>query len=290
MVAERLNTRRGGSGEPLVLIHGIGSALTVWNRMLPALEARHEVIGVDLPGFGESPMPDAGCSPAALAEAVAGELDAQGIERPLIVGNSLGGWVALELAARGRAAGVLAISPAGLWSEREKWWVDSSLKSTRRATKAVAPIASTVMRSRAGRASLIQFASRPWRCPPEVLATAVTTSAGARNFEATLEQMLANQPTDLGSIACPVLIAWGTRDYLLFPRQGRRFERLISGAELRPLEGLGHAPMFDAPDECVELVLEFTRQASTGTRQASTGTTRHGKAAAGGAAEAPAKS
>ena len=258
MVAERLNTRRSGSGEPLVLIHGIGSSLKIWDQMLPALEANHDVIGVDLPGFGESPMPEQGCSPAALAKALADELDAQGVERPHVVGNSLGGWVALELAALGRAADVLAFSPAGMWSEREKRFVDWSLKLNRANAKAIAPLAAPLMSTAAGRCGFIQVVSRPWRVPAEDMAGAVKAMAGARNFGATLRAMLAHQPSALESIDCPVLIAWGTRDYLLFPRQGRRFERFMPGADLRPLEGLGHAPMLDAPDGCAALVLEWT--------------------------------
>ncbi len=261
-MSERLNTQRGGSGEPLVLIHGIGSALTIWDRMLPALEAKHDVIGVDLPGFGQSPMPTDDCSPVALAAAVARELDALGIEQPHICGNSLGGWIALELAAMGRAADVVAISPAGMWSEREKWWVDSSLKSSRATTRLIAPIAPTLMRSRLGRAGLLQFFSRPWRVPAEAMATTVRTMAGARNFEATAREMLSNQPTALDTIECPVLIAWGTRDYLLIPRQGPRFVREIPAAELLPLPGLGHAPMLDAPQETTAAVLDFIARAS----------------------------
>lgn len=248
----------------MVLIHGIGSALTIWDQMLPALEPHYDVLGVDLPGFGESPSPPAGQeSPAELAAAVARELDAQGIERAQIVGNSLGGWVALELAMLGRAKDVVAISPAGMWTRREARWVDSSLSSNRRAAKAIAPIAPTLMRSAAGRLGFIQVVSRPWRVPPEEMATGAITMARATNFEATKRTMFSVQPTALDRIDCPVLIVWGTRDYLLFPRQGPRFERHIPGAELRPLPGLGHAPMLDAPDEIAELVLEFTSRAGS---------------------------
>src|SRR4051794_37523494 len=111
----RLSHHRAGSGEPLVLIHGVGSQWQVWQPVIPALERERDVIALDLPGFGDSPSLPIGVVPnaAALADAVAGFLDSLGIERPVIGGNSLGGWIALELAARGRARAVVGVSPAG---------------------------------------------------------------------------------------------------------------------------------------------------------------------------------
>src|SRR4051812_49577830 len=106
---------RGGAGDPVVLIHGVGSQWQVWRPVLPALERERDVIAVDLPGFGGSPTLPIGVVPnaAALADAVAGFMDELGIERPVIGGNSLGGWVALELAKRDRARAVVGVSPAG---------------------------------------------------------------------------------------------------------------------------------------------------------------------------------
>src|SRR2546423_7414962 len=106
---------RAGAGEPVVLIHGVGSQWQVWQPLLPALERARDVIALDLPGFGGSPSLPIGVVPgaAALADAVAGFMDELGIERPVIGGNSLGGWIALELAKRDRARAVVAVSPAG---------------------------------------------------------------------------------------------------------------------------------------------------------------------------------
>src|SRR5919107_1777100 len=98
-----LDLHRGGSGEPLVLIHGIGHTWRGWRPMLPLLEGRFEVLAVDMPGFGYS---------EALADAVEDEMGRAGFDRAHIAGNSLGGRVALELARRGRAETVVALSPA----------------------------------------------------------------------------------------------------------------------------------------------------------------------------------
>jgi pimeloyl-ACP methyl ester carboxylesterase len=99
-----LASNRTGAGSPMVLLHPLGSDRGVWDPVVPALAEDFDVLAVDLPGFGDSPpLPaDVEPSPAALAQAVAGLLDELGIERPAVVGNSVGGWVALELAARRR--------------------------------------------------------------------------------------------------------------------------------------------------------------------------------------------
>jgi pimeloyl-ACP methyl ester carboxylesterase len=91
---------RTGAGEPLVLLHGIGSSRRAWDPVIPALAERFDVVAVDLPGFGDSePLPpEVEPRPGSLAAAVAGLLDDLGITAPHVAGNSLGGWVALELA------------------------------------------------------------------------------------------------------------------------------------------------------------------------------------------------
>ena len=113
---------RAGSGPPLVLLHGIGHRRQAWGAVLDRLTPHRDVIAVDLPGHGESPPLDiAGRSAiAALAEDLTGFLDQLGLDRPHVAGNSLGGRLALETGALGRAASVTALSPAGFWrSDRE---------------------------------------------------------------------------------------------------------------------------------------------------------------------------
>src|SRR4051794_41885281 len=107
---------RSGAGARMVLLHGLGFSRRSWDPVVPALAERFDVLAVDLPGFGNSP-PLAGVTPvpAALAATVAGLLDDLGIGRAHIVGNSLGGWGALEIGPIRAAPSVALPSPAGVW-------------------------------------------------------------------------------------------------------------------------------------------------------------------------------
>ncbi len=110
---------RHGAGEPLVLIHGLGATRRVWGPQIEALAAERDVIAVDMPGFGGSPELESGTTPtaAAIGDEISRFCDSLGIERPHVAGNSLGGWVALEIAKAGKASSACLISPAGLWEK-----------------------------------------------------------------------------------------------------------------------------------------------------------------------------
>lgn len=256
-----LDHRRAGSGEPLLLIHGIGSTWRVWKPVLSLLESRHEVLAVDAPGFGRSaPLPE-GTVPtaAALADALEAALDAAGWETAHIAGNSMGGWLGLELARRGRARTVVAISPAGMWTQRENGYSRAMLRFQHAVARRVAPAAGLLARSAVGRTLLLSgVSSRPWRADPAEAADAVRLFAGSPGFPETLTTLSRERPRRLGSISCPVRIVWGSADRLLLPRQAERFVRAIPGAELVRLSGAGHVPMADDPDAVAGAILDFT--------------------------------
>jgi pimeloyl-ACP methyl ester carboxylesterase len=256
-----LDHHRGGSGEPLVLIHGIGHTWRGWKPMLPLLEPRFDVLAVDLPGFGNSPPlpPRTEPTPEALADAVEAAMDDAGFDRAHLAGNSLGGWIAFELARRGRALTVTAISPAGLQHKREKGWGRNMLLAMHWAARKV-PAPDALLRTPLG---TILFAgpavARPWRLDPDDFSEVLRLFADSPGFLATLPHTFERQPRGLNEIEVPVTILWGTQDVLLLPRQARRFERLIPGAELRYLKGLGHTPMSDDPELLAELVATTSR-------------------------------
>lgn len=266
-MALQLDHHRGGSGEPLLLVHGIGSTWRVWKPVLGALEARHEVLGVDLPGFGYSaPLaPGVSPTPAALADCLEQTLDDLGWERPHVAGHSLGGRLALELACRGRAASVVAIAPTGMWSAREREYVRRYIGFQRTGARALAPLADTLTSNVVGRTvALGPVTAKPWRADPGDAAEALKLFAAAPSFDAALEAMLADGPGNVAAIDCPVRIVWPSRDTLLFPRQGERFVRAIPGAELHRLAGTGHVPIGDDPEATAEAILGFsTRHSAT---------------------------
>ena len=242
-----------------MLIHGIGHTWRGWRPMLPRLEERFDVLAVDLPGFGRSqPFPPGlDSTPEALADAVEDEMARAGFDRAHIAGNSLGGWISLELARRGRAQTVTAISPAGLQHAREKNWGAGILRAIRWASQN-APAPEPVMRNPFARTPLLSsMYARGWKKDPDEALEESELLANCPGFDATLPHTFHAQPRGLTTLDVPVLILWGTLDLVLIPRQGRRFERLIPGAELRYIRGIGHTPMSDAPEELAEVVTEF---------------------------------
>jgi pimeloyl-ACP methyl ester carboxylesterase len=251
-----LDHHRAGNGEPLALVHGIGHTWRGWKPMLPPLARDFDVLAIDLPGFGKSPPLPQGVDPTpeALADAVEQAMDEAGFERAHVAGNSLGGWIALELARRGRALSVVALSPAGLLHARERGWGKSILLGMRWLARN-APAPEPLLRTRVGRTMFAGPAlARPWLADAHEMVEQAEMFGQAPGFLPTLDQTIGRQVRGLDEIEVPVLILWGTRDLILLPRQGRRFERLIPDCELRYLKGLGHTPMSDDPQLLAELV------------------------------------
>ncbi len=254
-VASQLNFERtGGSGPPLVLIHGIGSELCVWEPVLEPLGVEHDVIAVDLPGFGRSPALDADVvpTPAALAAAV-GDLVAElGLEPAHVAGNSLGGWVALEMAKAGRALSVTCLSPAGLWGRPVTRASGPTRSPARRVAKALSPLLPVLMASsRLRRLALMNFVAYPERVPPRAARRMVSSYGRATAYEATSFAMRSSFLTGAERIAVPVTVAWGERDRLVRP--GRLAAPLT---RTLVLPDCGHVPMWDAPELVARVLLE----------------------------------
>ena len=223
------------------------------------------MLALDLPGFGHSPpLPD-GVAPTAeaLADAVEREMDAAGFETAHLAGNSLGGWIALELARRGRARTVTAISPAGLALAAGTAW-GRARPARMRWLARNSPAPEPLLRNPVGRTLFAGPAlGKPWRADPDDMIEQSGAVRRARpGLLPTFDAVEGRQPLGLRELDCPVLLLWGTKDLVLLPRQGRRFERLIPGAELRYLKGLGHTPMSDDPELLAEAIARARAQAS----------------------------
>jgi len=251
-----VNHHRRGSGSPLVLIHGLGSRWQVWTPLLDRLAERHDVIALDLPGFGTS-APDGGPgSVPHLASRVASFLEQIGARRPVVGGSSLGGGIALELGRRGVARSVVAFSPVGFFTRAEALWCRSILTAARAGGASLGPALPRLFRTRAGRLALCGlFYGKPGSLPPDDCladARALVASPGFPAARSRLGEWRLAEPI----AGIPVTIAWGDRDLILPYRQAGRASRMLPDARHVRLAGCGHLPFADDPSTCARLLLE----------------------------------
>jgi len=252
---------RQGDGEPLLLIHGLGLSWRSWKPVLPMLTRAHDVIALDVPGFGTaSPLHDQTPTVAALTDAVEAELDRSDLDRVHVAGNSLGGWIALELARRGRATSAVALSPSGLETPAERVAVVSMNELMRVRNIAAAPVAKLLTASPASRSLMLgALHGRPWRVPAGDAAAEIRDFATAPGFQSTLSSTTGSRlPKGLGDIRVPVRICFGTEDLMIGALTAPRFAAAIPGAQLVPLLGCGHVPMADNPSHVASAITDLT--------------------------------
>jgi pimeloyl-ACP methyl ester carboxylesterase len=253
---------RKGTGDPLLLLHGIGHHRQAWDPVADILAAERDVIAVDLPGCGESPaLPDGLPHDLPTTTAVLGAFcEALGIERPHAAGNSLGGLLALELGRGNRVRSVTALSPAGFWAPAERRYAFGLLTGMRHAAQRMpVPLVERLSRTAAGRAVLTStIYARPGRRAPEAVVAETLALARAEGFFETLRSgRQVRFADDVPGI--PVTVAWGSKDRLLLPRQGVRAKHAIPRARLVRLPHCGHVPMSDDPALVARVVLDGSR-------------------------------
>ncbi|MFJ5548845.1 alpha/beta fold hydrolase [Streptomyces sp. NPDC093225] len=255
---------RRGAGEPLLLLHGIGHHLQAWHPVLDLLAADHDVVAVDLPGFGASgPLPDGvPHGLGSIVPALGALCEALGLDRPHVAGNSLGGLIALEMGRDKTVRSVTALSPAGFWNEPERRYAFTTLRAMRAGARALPrPAVERLARTRAGRAALTgTIYARPGRRSPEAVVAETLALRGAHGFAETLAAGTRVRFSD-DVPGLPVTIAWGDRDRLLLPRQGVRAKRTVPDARLVRLRGCGHVPMNDDPALVARVIRDTTRAA-----------------------------
>jgi pimeloyl-ACP methyl ester carboxylesterase len=250
---------RHGSGDPLILVHGVTHRRQAWYPVLDELAEHRDVILVDLPGHGESPAfeLDGLSVKDALRRDFEGFLDELGLDRPHIAGNSLGGLVALHAGANGRAASVTCLSPAGFWQD------EAEFAYTRRffigllsLADRLGPSAERAARSRAVRQVVYStLMAHPSRVPFDHVLGDVRAFMYARP---TLRTLLdAAEPfTDAIPADVPVTIAWAGRDLVLPRWQAENARQRLPRGEHVILRGVGHVPMFDHPRLITKVLLE----------------------------------
>jgi pimeloyl-ACP methyl ester carboxylesterase len=234
----------------------------MWAPVLDQLSAHHEVIALDLPGFGASSMPPASTPPGldSLVSLVAAFLDRLSVERPHVAGNSLGGLIALEMARRGMVRSATPVSPAGFATPAESALGHGSLWFGVRVARRLSPHADRLMRSRALRAlALGNFVARPTTMSAAEAAASLRALGAAPWFNATLPTIRPMQFQGGAGISVPVTVAWGEKDRVLFPRQAVRAARQIPAARMIGLTGCGHVPTYDDPPQVARVLLEGAR-------------------------------
>ncbi len=244
-----------GAGPPLVLLHGTNSTRRAWAPVLAPLAAERQVIAFDLPAHGASPATS--LAPAGFATDLATAFDGLGLRAPAVVGHSVGGWAALELAKVGRAAGVLALAPAGLWAVRSPASTDAGLVMNWALGQVLGSVVERSMRRpRLRAAGLRSISARPAQVPAGVALAAARDAMGSKHFlahfRATRRERFrggAAIPADV-----PVHVVWGAEDRVAVPGSRRRDE-LPRHARVETWPGCGHMVMWDRPEALVDAAL-----------------------------------
>jgi pimeloyl-ACP methyl ester carboxylesterase len=250
-----------GSGPPLVLLHGIGSRRGMWSPVVGALARERRVIAVDIPGFAASGAEPVDPTPAGLTTRMEQWFAEQGLGRPHVAGNSMGGAIALELARRGTVASATALSPAGFWTPRELAYAQRSLRASRAIVRGLRPAMSALTGAAAGRVAIFaQVFAKPWRMTPDEAMATLDAFADAPAFEPALTAFGHYRFAAGDELrGVPVTVAWGTRDALLIPRQAARARRLMPWATHVALRGCGHVPCHDDPATVAAVLLAGSR-------------------------------
>ena len=258
-------SHRAGTGTPLLLLHGIGAIWRAWSPVLPYLEPHHEVIVPTLHGHAGGPPLDSLVAPSvqALVDGIEEELDRRGLKKVHIAGNSLGGWIGIELARRGRAHSLVLLSPAGAWRSTRRIRVTShGVRFSLGALARYSHRAEAIAERRLLRWALLAGqVAHPHHVPHESLVTYIQASGQSPVVEPLL-RVLHLRPVDPlpADRDYPVRLVWGERDLVLpFKHFGSPMLELLPGAELISLQGVGHVPMSDDPARVAELILEVTR-------------------------------
>ncbi len=264
---------RSGTGSPLVLLHGAAMSWRAWEPVLGALGEHHEVLAPTLPGHRGGPSWDSSAGAFTvdrLADGVCAQLDAEGVDTAHVVGNSLGGWVALELVRRGRARSAVAISPAGGW--RSGWDLRRLVWSFRVLRVVARPELAGVIAAhpRLRRAAVRRTMEHGERIAPELVPDMIADVRGCDVLVPLLDAAAAHGATRaLENLPCPVRIAWAERDRMIpWRAYGAPMRRIVPAGEFVRLPGVGHVPMWDAPALVVDTILGVTLPAEQAWRAA----------------------
>lgn len=247
---------------PLILIHGMGSASSAWQTILPELSKTNRVITIDLPGHGATNLPPGlDMSPKALADYVFETMDSLAIERAHLVGNSLGGWISLEMAAAhpNRIGSVLGLAPAGLWlAPFTARYPGTAIARTLASTlKVVSPFG---LKYEWGRKVGFSDVSPQWKkFSYQLCLDATLALANSTGYYPAWDALLHRRFDSEISKQVPVTILFGDSDRTLPSNSCQERTLAPKHANWINLENCGHAPMWDYPERVIAEVAKLTK-------------------------------
>ena len=245
-----LNIQRYGEGPiKLVAIHGLGSASSAWDLVRPELSKRFEFITLDLPGHGSAFMlANREMNPVRISQIILEELKSVGIDKFHLIGNSLGGWIALEMAAAfpENVLSVTGVAPAGLWLT-PKTHRNGELAISRWMARATYRFANILGKFKFIRAIGFKLVSPQWhKFSPETCANAAIAMGSATGYYSLWDAFLGNRFDKPISEQIPVTILFGDTDYTLPADSCQERSLAPAHSEWTILPNVGHAPMWDA--------------------------------------------
>jgi pimeloyl-ACP methyl ester carboxylesterase len=257
---------RAGSGPPLLLIHGFSATWKTWSPLIEPLTRDFEVLAPTLPGHtGGAPLDPPRTIPG-LCDRVEALLDEVGWRDPHVAGFSLGGWLALELAKRGRARSVTAIAPSGALvsrGPREVRRFTRLFRRSRASARAAGPLMPRFMRSaRFRRLSLRDMMVHGDRLDADAAVQSSRDHAAMPAFDDILASFACEELVDLDRVTVPVHIWWGKRDRVNPVHHAPYLEQRLPEATFEYVDDAGHVPFWDAPDSVLRAIRETTAKAN----------------------------
>jgi pimeloyl-ACP methyl ester carboxylesterase len=250
---------------PLVLLHPILLSGRVWHDVIPYLSRHHQVYAHTLLGHrGGPPVQRHPATIVDVIDAAEQYLDDHRLQRPHLAGNSAGGFVAIELARRGRAATVCAFSSAGFWSTGDGSQSRGNNKVRRIAAtcRLTRPIAPLVFRSAIVRRLGLRSIKVAWRADRVAAARAVEAVEDTVACTVTVDEVFSTadgQIAPLDPLPCPITLAWSEKDALLpVATYGKIARERLPQATFEVLPDVGHVPMLDDPELVARTILAVT--------------------------------
>jgi pimeloyl-ACP methyl ester carboxylesterase len=253
-----------GEGAPIVFVHGITSSWQAWLENMPHFAGRgHRAIALDLPGFGASPMPSWPIDMPAYGGLLHDFCEKLGLDRGVtLIGNSMGGLVAAEavLSDPERFDRLVLVSAAGFintWLPHQRGKATSHAWNT--FGRPFGAAARFVVSHRRARYAMFRFAIRyPGRLGKELLWEQMASGLPCPGFADALDAVIEYDARDrLEEIEIPVMIVWGTDDWVIPSMAAHSYQRRIPHARLEIFEQTGHVPQMERPERFNALLDEF---------------------------------